>query len=476
MEEEVLAKLLPFQKPHLNKLFNAYLSKNCIGDFSDTGCGKSYIAIALAKLAHVKPFIVCPKSVITVWEGVCKLFGCEFYGISNYELLKNCKHFVADLEKTNCPYVDKIKTVIKTRKGTKTIIDFVFQFPEDCLIILDEAHRCKNYKSMTSRLLLSIHDTGRKLLLLSATLADKLVCFKPFGVVFGFYNKQNEFKVWMRRQLKEEAKNNLEEYLKDKNDCEMYIIHKHLFPNFGARMRIKELGNQFPENQIVASCYYLKNYEKINELYEIINEAMEHLKDAETRASGLAELIYARQRIELLKIPIFLDLIREGIENDFSVVVFVNYVETLERLMSELNVKCVIRGEQSQEERQENIQNFQDNKEHIILAMIQAGSVGISLHDLHGRKRMAIISPTWNCTDLKQSLGRIHRAGAKSKAVQKIVYCAKTYEEQVCEIMNRKLTTLATLNDGDLAGPNYPQENIEMINDIDERINRYRKK
>ena len=55
--------------------------------------------------------------------------------------------------------------------------------------------------------------------------------------------------------------------------------------------------------------------------------------------------------------------------------------------------------------------------------MIQAGGVGVSLHDLHGgHPRMSIISPTWSGQDLKQVLGRIHRAGSKTPAIQKIVF------------------------------------------------------
>ena len=83
--------------------------------------------------------------------------------------------------------------------------------------------------------------------------------------------------------------------------------------------------------------------------------------------------------------------------------------------------------------------------------MQQAGGVGISLHDIHGgHPRMSIISPSWAGYEMRQTLGRIHRAGSKTPAIQKIVYVAKTYEEQLCNIIKVKLRNIDALNDGDL--------------------------
>jgi CRISPR/Cas system-associated endonuclease/helicase Cas3 len=52
--------------------------------------------------------------------------------------------------------------------------------------------------------------------------------------------------------------------------------------------------------------------------------------------------------------------------------------------------------------------------------------------------------------DLRQALGRIHRDGAKSKALQKIIFVANTEEEKTCEKVKLKLENLDTINDGDV--------------------------
>ena len=81
---------------------------------------------------------------------------------------------------------------------------------------------------------------------------------------------------------------------------------------------------------------------------------------------------------------------------------------------------------------------------------MKAGSVGISLHDLYGsHQRVSIISPTWSAQDFIQAIGRIHRAGAKTDAIQKVVFCDGTIEEFICETLKYKLENLSKLNDGD---------------------------
>ena len=91
----------------------------------------------------------------------------------------------------------------------------------------------------------------------------------------------------------------------------------------------------------------------------------------------------------------------------------------------------MIRGGQSTEERQREGDLFQSNEARICVCMIQAGGVGLSLHDEHGGyPRVSLISPSFSAVEVRQTLGRIHRAGGKSPAIQKIGFAAKTVEMQ----------------------------------------------
>jgi SNF2 family DNA or RNA helicase len=480
MDENIANKLLSFQVAHTLQLQECLQKEVCAIDASDTGTGKTYCTVALCKLLNLSPLIICPKSVINTWNEVCGIFGVKLFGIANYEMLKSGKYYTENLELTTCPYFDKIKVNEKT--------DFIFQLPENVMIIFDEAHRCKNYKTSTSKILLSAHKTQNKIILLSATISDKIECFKPFGVVFGLYNKLSAYNGWMRKQLlmnkvmfdmidkKKQAELKaqqpkeavtIEDLRMTDDQKKLYVINKALFPKFGSRMKIKELGNLFPQNNIISRSYYLANHKEVDQLHEQINMAMDELKNKETRSEALGKIIRAKQRIELLKVPIFHDLAQEALDNGYSIAIFVNYRETMDHLCHLLETACVIHGGQTLDERAENIKEFQNNKSNKIIAITQAGGVGISLHDIHGgHPRMSIISPTWSGQDLIQCLGRIHRAGSKSPAIQKLVFCARTYEEQIGKIIQRKLLNLSGINDGDLIGPKIPNEKVDEFNKL----------
>jgi SNF2 family DNA or RNA helicase len=463
MDSVIRDKLLSFQVAHTLQLNESLSQERCVLDASDTGTGKTYCAAALCKLRELRPFIICPKSVINTWINTCKIFDVKIFGISNYEMLKSGKYYTENLELAICPYFDKI---LDKKKST-----YIFQLPQSTIIIFDEAHRCKNSKTSTSEILAAASATTNKVLLISATLADKIELFKPFGHIFGLYDKRNNFKSWMTKQqlMNKVIFDNMEKK-GDRltlNQKESYIINRVLFPKYGSRLKIKELGDLFPQNNITSQSYYLENFKEVDKLYQIINEAMEELKNKETRAEALGKIIRARQRIELLKVPIIQDLAEEALDGGYSVVIFVNYRATMLHLSNLLKSGCLIHGEQTLNEREDNIKDFQSNKSKIIIAMITAGNVGISLHDtIGGHPRMSILNPSWNATDMKQALGRIHRAGSKSPSIQKIVFCAKTYEDHINKIIESKFKTLSGINDGDLVGPNIPVEKINEINEL----------
>ena len=167
----------------------------------------------------------------------------------------------------------------------------------------------------------------------------------------------------------------------------------------------------------------------------------------------------------MLKVPIFIDLANEALDNGYSIAIFVNFRETMEHLCKQLNTECVVHGQQTMAERQGCIDDFQSNKVNTIVAIMQAGSVAISLHDIHGgHPRMSLISPSFSGQDLVQALGRVHRANGKTPCFQRIIFCAKTFEEKISERVMEKLKNLSAINDGDFVGPNIKTEQIDTVN------------
>jgi SNF2 family DNA or RNA helicase len=447
-------KLLDYQIEHVNNLKATINTHKRALDASDTGTGKTYTSIALCIELGLKPLIICPLSVMSNWLVVLKYFGAKYYGISNYESMHNCRYYSSRVpgNKILCKYIKRFKKSDKddeedySTKGAeifskKECASFTYEWmniPDDFILIFDEAHRCKNKKTLNSILLYTASTIEHmKILMLSATIADKPEKFAIAGYVLGLYHNIKNAANWI-------SKADIGYY------HPMQGVNKIIFNEYGSRMKIKELGALFPENKIVAECYDMECAVEIEEQYKIIEEEVEKLKNKEEMAGcALARIMYARMRIEQLKIPSIVNLAKKYIKEEASVAIFVNFSMTLQTIADELKTKCVIWGEQTLEDRNKNILEFNTDKSNVIICNIKSGGVGISLHDTIGnRRRISLISPSDSAQDIIQVLGRIHRANGKTPVSQYIIFCKNTYEEKICDNMKNKIQNISSLNDG----------------------------
>ena len=432
--EKIKNKLLTYQVQHTENLVRIINDNNACLDASDTGTGKTYCAIAACYILKLSPIIICPKSVINTWKTVCKYFDVIPNIIINYESLKTGNNY------------DKLKRIEKDKK-----ISFEFEKVPNSIFIFDEAHRCVNLDTENSSILFSAKNTNLPILLLSATIADFPEKFKPFFYILNFIEPEQVNKLNM----------NLIKYMRivdewifrDKRP--MVRIHTMLYPKRASRMRIDILGDLFPQTQITATPYTLdeKRTKEIENEYKKLQIELEEIrtKKSQDKKNPLTVVLRAHQRIEILKIPTFIELCNDFRHNGYSVVIFVNFTKTLETLCDMLHTTSKIYGDQTQDTRLKIIEDFQSNKTNIIICNIKAGGIGISLHDTIGNHpRVSLISPTWSSIDLVQALGRIHRAGGKSKSLQRIIYTADTIEERIADKLKNKLLNINSINNGDL--------------------------
>jgi superfamily II DNA or RNA helicase len=140
-----------------------------------------------------------------------------------------------------------------------------------------------------------------------------------------------------------------------------------------------------------------------------------------------------------MKVPAMAELVDDYLKGGNSVVVFLNFKESIRQLATKVGTSCILTGDETAAEKDTNIDLFQSNSEKIIICQIQCGGVGISLHDVHGRPRVSLLSPSYSAIDLVQALGRINRAGAKTPAIQKILVSAGTVEENVRKKLEAKI-------------------------------------
>jgi superfamily II DNA/RNA helicase len=208
----------------------------------------------------------------------------------------------------------------------------------------------------------------------------------------------------------------------------------------------------FPESIIEAKLFDLDNGDTT-----AINKAWDEMSE-QTRKPGvseLAEMMKARHRTEWLKCDLLNDLVKDRLDEGTSVVVFMNFKDTVERLVKMLhdnNVMnvSILTGDSNDAERLQAMVRFQSNENHVFVCTTGAGGVAISLHDVrHERPRVAYINPSYSASETKQALGRIARVGG-TRSVCIFPLVANTIEERVFRAITSKCRAIDSLNDGDL--------------------------
>jgi hypothetical protein len=318
------------------------------------------------------------------------------------------------------------------------------------IVILDESHKAKGVVSSNSRMVAALTKTEARVHIASATLASTPAELNAVGQLLKLHQGGHSFTQWCDSygvSLTASSALASQEAMLD--------IHQKILPEYGSRIRIPELGDKFPESQVVAEAYDAgKNTKFIKDVYDKMLEdvAAEESKDSTSKFSIFKIILKARMKAEILKAPLFYELAQDAKENGMSVALFLNFSGTIMKLLNLLDTESVIWGKQGLRERQRVIDEFQADLNHEVVSNIKAGGVAVSLHDVRGeRARTALISPTYSAQDLAQATFRVHRAGGKSKSIQRIVFAAGTIEEKVLMRSQHKIKNINTLSDGDLA-------------------------
>lgn len=451
--------LLSHQYIHVINLIAALSSdaNYAVLDGSLTGTGKTYTTAAICRELNRRPFIVCLKSNVNVWRRVLTEFGVDPIAVVNYDMIRTGKYFETEDgqpsdKPVDCPYITRNKTQFKW--------DFDEFGKKNVMMVFDEVHVCKNNGTLNAKLLLSCRSI--KTLMLSATLCDKMADFGVYGYMMGYYNSVRAGKGWIegimrkqRSQIKASNKNPLHDIIFKSADSK------------GSRMTYDDIDDAESDirDRIEIECYSVSPsiVKQIDKLYKqtkaqkIKRDALSsQIKEAKTgedsdtinnmrsqRGDAITEIAFRREKIENIKAEIMYEQARSYYDSRSSVVMFVNYRSThqilCDRFRTDGIAYSVIHGGQSTAERDEQIEAFQNDEVRIMISMIQAGGSSVSLHDTSGLlPRVSLISPSFAVTEIVQTLGRIKRSGTKTPTIQKIVYCAGTYEESLAVKISEK--------------------------------------
>lgn len=449
-----------FQIEAIQRHVELIRKRGASAEASVAGFGKTFVASFVARELRHPLVVCCPKVVIPHWQEAAKLCGAEVRCISNYEQFKpiprKWKKDENGMRVTDSKghYVrEKIEEkhrVSHTGLGHWKILGRTWQWdlPKPSLIVFDEAQYLRDRTSQNSKMAIAAKRQGIPTLLMSASLAVDPLDMYTTGYCLGLHNGDSlNFLGWASGYGVERGRFAYEFNPRQHPDA-LGRLNALLFPAYGHRKSYEDIPGFPPEVTEALPVDIGDDAARLDALWTRIHELETLHAEAPTE---ITERLRARQISELSKVPAFADLARQCIDAGQSPIIFVNFKDTLRALSSLFPAFPVIEGGQYDLYRKDAVRRFQDDEVRGMIVQIQAGGVGISLHDTHGRyPRHSLISPPDSAINLLQALGRNRRVGGKTPAFRTLVFAAGTVEERVRRTVTAKLGQIETINDGDL--------------------------
>lgn len=403
-------------------------------DTSHTGVGKTVVGCQMAKALGRPVAVMCPKAVVPSWKREMAETGLEPVFVLNYEKLRTGR----------TPHM---------KKAGKKIMRW--DLPDDTLVLVDEIHKCKGPYTQNAQLLISLLQQGYSVHGMSATAAEDPTEMRGLGYMLGMHslNKtENGLYSWYSWMMKNGCRQNEWGKWELIKRSALPQLRDQMYGNNVAKLTVSDFPDSFKDNRVIIESIEFSNASKIRSAYkragitpEIVQQYIEK-GTVEDSDHVLVNILHARMLAESFKIPDLVEMTEALVLEGKSVVIFVNFSETVQALCQNLGCDR-IEGGQPEEERQDAIDRFQNDEKHVLVVNIAAGGTGISLHDIKGnRQRVSLICPSFSAKNHLQTLGRIHRNGAKSDAIQKILVANKSVEEAVMKAVGRRLTNLNILH------------------------------
>ena len=413
-------------------------------DSSDMGTGKAVVACHLARSLGKPVTVIAPKAVLPSWEREMEEVGIK-------------PTFVFNLEKLKTGRTDYLNKIV-TPRGGKKVVAFQWdtqQLPLDTLILVDEIHKCKGMYTANSKMLTALVNQGYRVHGMSGTSCEDPSEMNALGLMLGLhsgrYAKSGLNHFWGFMKALGVTQDKWGSYkLTDRS--KLAVLKQLMYGISTYRLSVADFPDSFRNNRVFVTPIHFRSNAKIMAAYTSLGITPKIIDDFILNGTVtdsehvLVRLLKARQLAESYKAVDLADMAENAMLAGNSVVLFVNFKDTVEAL--KLKLQCnSIDGSQTAVQRQAVIDEFQRDDAHCVVCNISAGGTGISLHDVKGnRPRVAYICPTFNAKEHMQVLGRIHRNGAKSDALQEVLVAANSIEERVMVSINRRLDNLRDLH------------------------------
>lgn len=406
--------------------------------------------------------IVCWKTLKSVWM----------------EHLENWLSFKAGIETGNARHFPPTNIVVINYDVLHKHQEVIGKRHWD-LLILDEAHACKNSKTRRTKSCLSvkadrrIYVTGSPIVNRPADLWTLIhsLCPDIWGDVLdrNYYDRYfcgaNPANGWDRSGHK---------HLKELHDLlRGFIMVRRLkaevLPDLPPKVRkvimlepetkeAKEAISQEHKAKYLAATVHeawqslkMRKHELTEEEY--IN-AIKALNEQEGMAWGASSI--ARHQTALVKVSAIIEHVKQVLEESDKVVVFAHHLDVIEAIAKPFDA-LVLTGKTTEEERTARRNMFQsDKKSRVMVAGITVGGQGITLT---AASRMVFAELDWRPAIMSQAEDRCHRIGQMDSVLIEHVVLDGSIDERMTRTVLEKQAVL----DAALDAKGEPAENVKKL-------------
>ena len=438
-----------------------YLTDNnlgaCLAD--DMGLGKTLQAIALLSNLHEekkkKSMVIMPKSLIYNWENEIKKFAPKlkvgvYYGINrDFSSLKK---------------VDVILTTYGTiRNDIENLLEHKFD-----LLILDESQNIKNINSQTTKAVLLLN--AKKRVALSGTPIENNLL--ELYSLFRFLNPE------MFGSVQRFTNSYILPIQKYSDTSTIEELKKKIYPFLLRRVK-KEVLEDLPDK--IEKLVYVDMNDEHRRFYEERRRYYYSLLEKNTSSQGNFDKFFVLQAINELrhivsspeletkkiissKKEVLIENVIEAIENNHKVLVFVNYLSSIESICDSLKENKIkyLKMTGQTKDRQTLVDKFQNDSRYKVFVMtLKTGGVGLNLVSAD---TIFIYDPWWNTTVENQAIDRAYRLGQDKTVFAYKMIMRNTIEEKILklqEIKNKLLDDL--ISEDNLSTKNLSKNDIEFI-------------
>ena len=429
----------------------------CLAD--DMGLGKTLQAIALLAKIHEKKrrrsLVIMPKSLIYNWENEIARFTPQlkigvYYGINR-----------------DFKSLEDVQVILTTYGTVRNDIENLMKHKFE-IIVLDESQNIKNINSQTTKAVLLLN--AKKRIALSGTPIENNLL--ELYSLFRFLNPSMFGTVQMF------TNNYIVPIQKYSDTSTIKELRKKIYPFLLRRVK-KEVLKDLPDK--IEKLIYVDMNDEHRKYYEERRKYFYSMLEKNNTVNGEVDKFFVLQAINELrhivsspeiddrkiissKKEVLMENIIEAIENGHKVLVFVNYLSSVERICESLKENKIkfLKMTGQTKDRQSLVDKFQNDSRYKAFVMtLKTGGVGLNLVSAD---TIFIYDPWWNKTIENQAIDRAYRLGQDKTVFAYKMIMKNTIEEKILKLQEMKNKLLDDLiSEDNLYTKNLSRTDIEFI-------------